>query len=72
MKGMNERHELKMHGREPEAWPQKKPELLSASGWLMWYVCRYQQLDQDYKQFGSSAKLFNRCIETESRDPGTD
>ena len=23
MKGMNERHELKMHGAEPEAWPQK-------------------------------------------------
>ena len=25
MKGMNERHELKVRGHEPDAWPQKKP-----------------------------------------------
>ena len=33
---MNERHELKMHGHEPEAWPQKTPTPISL--WLAYVV----------------------------------
>ena len=42
MKGMNERHELKTHGREPEAWPQKNPNSYQPlAGLCGMYVCMY-------------------------------
>ena len=39
---MNERHELKMHGHEPEAWPQKTPTPISL--WLAYVVGNYTLL----------------------------